>query len=136
MANSRSSIGWLRKRTRLNVVQLMVLVLIAGTGLGLVVRKARVQRDSVRAILRSVAGYNIGDTVYYDWELPDGALPGLYSRHSDPRAPKWLVRFLGVDYFGHVVYVKLPPGVPTADELMAQVGRLTGVRASTSDGPA
>src|ERR1017187_5656777 len=132
MADFRFPRGWLRKRLQLSVLGLMVLVLIAGTVLGLVVRKARVQRDAVLAITNTGGAGSAGGTVYYDWELPKGRSPPYIESmdpHSDPWAPKWLVDFLGVDYFGHVVYVELfPGGIHTTDELMAHVGRLTALQ--------
>ena len=42
-----------------------------------------------------------GGSVIYDWEWSNGkAIPG-----GKPRAPKWLVDLIGVDYFGHVTRV-------------------------------
>jgi hypothetical protein len=92
----------------------MVLVLVIGAGLW-VVHEARVQREAVTEIEKA------GGMVKYDWEWRDGdEIPG-----GKPRAPKWLVNLMGVDYFGHVTAVWLVSPVTPADAALPQVGRLT-----------
>ena len=86
----------------------MVCVLIVGTVLGLEVREARIQRDAVSAIMSDSGNSLDGGGVYYNWELADGAPPSSAATGSQPWAPKWLVDILGIDYFGHVVYVAAP----------------------------
>ena len=54
----------------------------------------------------------------YDWEFGGKSIPG-----GEPGSPAWLVDLIGVDYFGHVVAVHLPPS-QTAHEAIAQIGRL------------
>jgi hypothetical protein len=97
---------------RLSLRALIVLVLLLGALVGWVVRSARVQRDAVAAIQRA------GGTVDYEWDLknlqrvPNGAPPW----------PKWLVRLVGVDYFGNVVAVYLPNRC--SDQELAHIGKL------------
>jgi internalin A len=86
-----------RGRMRLSVRALMVIVLITGGGLGWVVHRARVQRDAVAAIERT------GGYVAYDWQRVQDTV----SRDKKPGYPEWIVRLLGMDYFGHVVWVGL-----------------------------
>ena len=78
------------------------------------VHQAHVQRDAVAAIRGA------GGAVRYDWEWSNG---NSFPR-GDPWAPKWLVGLIGVDYFGHVTFVRLIPG-EADDATIAQVGRLT-----------
>jgi hypothetical protein len=101
----------------------MVCVLIVGTVLGFEVREARIQRDAVSAIMSHIGGILHPGRVYYNWELADGAPPSSAMPGSQPWAPKWLVDILGIDYFGHVVYVELPSQIQFAGDLMTQVGR-------------
>jgi hypothetical protein len=76
-------------RVRLSVRSLMALVLVFGAGFGWVVHRAHVQRDAVAAIER------IGGRAFYDWQSrnrrPDP--------NGQPRAPKWLVDMVGIDFF-------------------------------------
>ena len=91
----------------------MALVLLIGLGMAWIVHRARVQRQAVAAITQG------GGTVRYDWQfLPNGRR----NPNGQPAYPGWLVRRLGVDYFGNVVVVYLGPG--DVDPIMAHVGRL------------
>jgi hypothetical protein len=102
--------SWWR-RFRFGVRALMIFVLIIGAGIGWVVRRAQVQRDAVAAIQRA------GGTIRYDFQLQ-----GLFPNPSGkPRAPRWLVERLGVDYFANVVYVALPKA---SDAELAHIGKL------------
>jgi internalin A len=100
------------RRLRLSLKALMVLVLVVGGGLGWLIHRATVQRDAVKAILAA------GGKVKYDFEQnvrplnPSGTSPG----------PKWLVDFLGVDYFADATSVTIR--TPQADAILAHVGRL------------
>ena len=86
-----------RRFLRFSVRGLIVLVLVIGGGLGWIVRSARIQREAVAAIV------NAGGGVLYDWEWSNGkSIPG-----GKPRAPRWIVDLIGVDYFGHVTEVWL-----------------------------
>jgi hypothetical protein len=97
---------------------LIASVIIVGAALGWIVRQAHVQRDAVAAIEEA------GGAVRYDWEWSNGkSSPG-----GKPWAPGWLVRLIGVDYFGHVTAAGLHHvSAATSDAAMAQVGRLTRV---------
>jgi Leucine-rich repeat (LRR) protein len=100
---------------RFSVRGLIVVVLVIGAGLGWIVREAHIQRDAVAAIKKSGAG------VAYSWAWRDGNnIPG-----GEPWAPRWLVDFIGVDYFSHVTVVvcHYKPGAP--DAAIAEIGRLT-----------
>jgi hypothetical protein len=59
---------WKCRRLRLSIRILIALVLLIGTGLGWIVRSARIQRDAVEAIVKS------GGAVKYDWEYKDGRI--------------------------------------------------------------
>jgi hypothetical protein len=86
---------------------LIILVLVLGFWLVWIVHLARIQREAVAAIAKD------GGTVLYDWEWDNGhSVPA-----GQPRAPRWLVARIGVDFFGHVTVVK--------SRSLAQVGRLT-----------
>ena len=90
-----------RRMLRFSVRRLIVLVVLVGSGLGLWIHAARVQRDAVVAITkaRGSARYNI-------WFGRDG---NLSSRES--WAPARLKNWLGVDYFDTVTAVYLTPDV-------------------------
>jgi hypothetical protein len=81
-----------RRFLRFSVRGMIVLVLVIGGWLGWVVRSARIQRDAVSAIRKD------GNHVAYDWQWNNGSFVGA---RRNPWAPRWLVDFLGIDYFGH-----------------------------------
>lgn len=82
---------------------MMLLVLLVAVLLGREVNQARRQRDAVAAIRR------YGGWVHYDYEFVKGKLtPG-----REPRAPKWLRRYLGDEYFQDVYQVNLIYEEPT-----------------------
>jgi internalin A len=83
-----------RRFLRFSVRGMIVAVLLIGGWLGWIVRSARIQRDAVAAIRRA-DGF-----VLYDWEWCNGRkFPGK------PWAPDWLIRAIGVDYFGRAACV-------------------------------
>ena len=104
-----------RRFLRFSVRGTIGLILLVGAWLGSLVRSAHIQRDAVAAIER------VGGTVHYDWQWKNGTYVGT----GQPWAPRWLVDFIGVDYFGHVTYVlvTLPPD--EVDLVMTQLGCLT-----------
>ena len=104
-----------RSYMRFSLRGLIALVLIVGGWLGWMVRNAQVQRDAVASIRRS------GGRVWFAWQVKNGDI----DRNAQPRAPKWLVDQVGVDYFGHVVIVGL--GSQATDSELSQVGRLSRV---------
>jgi len=107
---------------RLSVRGLIVLVLVVGLALGWIVRSARIQREAVAAI------ENAGGNVSYDWEWSNGKnIMG-----GKPWAPRWLVDLIGVDYVGHVAFVRLTPN-GADDAVMVHVGRLKGLQLFTYD---
>ena len=78
-----------RHRLRVTVRVMMALVLILGCGLGMIVHRARVQREAVAAIRRA------GGSVMYEHELR----PRI---RGTPWWPKWVAEFLGTDYLDDV----------------------------------
>ncbi len=97
---------------RFSVRGLLVLVLGIGAGLGWIVHQAHVQRDAVAAVTSA------DGSVRYDWEWSNGGpIPG-----GKPWAPRWLVNFIGVDYFGHVVFVGMVSDSPANDAAIARLG--------------
>lgn len=86
-------------RMRLSVKAFVLLVLVLGSCLGLVLHRARTQRNGVEAIRKS------GGRVFYQWQWNDGSVVS----NLEPRGPKWLLDRIGVDYTNDVVYVELPP---------------------------
>jgi len=99
----------------------MILVLVLGGVLGWVVQLAHVQRDDVAAIRHG------GGPVSYDLQLK--SLPGggvRFDRTGRPKAPKWLIDYLGHDFFGHVENVELGPR--NLDEVLKQVEHLDNLR--------
>jgi Leucine-rich repeat (LRR) protein len=100
-----------RPRLRMSMRALMILVLILGGGLGWIIHQARVQRDAVAAIKK--ANGHIG----YDWEFKDDQ-----PSYGKTWAPEWLVKLIGIDYFGHVVAVGLYDRASDAE--LVQVGKL------------
>jgi hypothetical protein len=112
---------WRKLPLRVSVRGLMILVLIQGAVLAWVVYRAHSQRDAVNAI-RSCGGQ-----VTYDWQLkrlPNGN--AQFDPTGRPRAPTWLVDYLGYDFFGHVEHVVL--GQKNTDAVMEQVGHLDKLR--------
>ena len=114
-----------------------ILLLIAFAGVVFWLRSnARAQREAVAAI-KAGRGH-----VSYPWDDPDGcrchrsrfldpAFPnwlwawtwsGGESEELGPAAPAWLVSLLGVDCFGDVTSVVMPPR--TRSELIEQLGHL------------
>ena len=111
-----------RRCLRIGVRGLIILVLLIGGCLGWMARSARVQREAVRTITKA------GGVIQYDWEVSRGlTVPG-----ARPPAPDWLVRLLGVDYFGNVVTVRWDgghlfhdPEVVLGDATLDSLGALT-----------
>ena len=114
-----------RRYLRFSVRGLIVLVLVIGGWLGWLVRSARVQRDSVRAIERG------GGFVRYDW---DG--PGVFHDEektamgtlgtTKPWVPRWLVDRIGIHYFGHVTEALL--AAPQDAPVLQHVAQLSDLQ--------
>jgi hypothetical protein len=92
----------------------MVLVLIAGGGLGWVIHRAQVQRDAVAAIQR------VGGHVGYSWQRSNGTW--VFPAPKSPW-PDWLRRRLGPDFLDSVTYVFLQ-GEQCDDESLRAACRL------------
>ncbi len=106
-----------RKYLRFRLRGLIVLVLVIGAALGWIVRSARIQRDAVLAI--QGAG---GDVTYdWDWEYATSITAGK------PRAPRWLVKLLGVDFFGHVTNVSRLIATDTSIVHVGSLAELEGL---------
>jgi Leucine rich repeat/Leucine Rich repeat len=75
----------------------MILVLVLSGGLGWIVHRAHVQRDSVAVIEEA------GGEALYDRHVKNGFL-----ENPNPRAPSWLEERIGIDYFQNVTCVSLP----------------------------
>ena len=100
-------------RLRLRIRELMVLIAVRSCVLVLVSYPAKIQRDAVLAIKRS------GGIVVYDWDVSEGVGPGGLALSP----AKWVVEWLGPDYFTHVRVVDLR-GTATDNDLVA-VSRLS-----------
>ena len=100
-----------RRHLRFSIRWLIAVVLVLGAWFGWIVRNARIQRAAVVAIEKS------GGTAHYNWTWNNGS----FINAGKPWVPQRLVDLLGVDYFGHITYVRLRA---TSDELLAHVGRL------------
>jgi hypothetical protein len=102
-------------RVRLSVRAMIILVVVLGCWLGWVVHRARVQRGAVNAVMRPGGR---GTVVLYDWEYKDGN----YVPNGKLRWPRWLVEFVGVNYFGTVSRVFLAQHGSDAD--LSQIAAL------------
>ena len=123
---SSGSRPW-RSYLRLSLRTLIVLTLVVGGGLGWFVQHARTQRAAVKAVEKA------GGVVKYNWEYKDGrSIAG-----GRPVWPLWLVRRLGVDYFGRVVRVDLSrrSGAKASDDVLAPIAQLDGLEDLDLHGP-
>jgi Leucine-rich repeat (LRR) protein len=102
-----------RRYLRLSMRGIFVVVLLFGGWLGWVARGARIQREAVAAIKRA------GGVLEYD----SGSSTNLKPQSRHPWAPKYLLEFLGIDYFAGVSGVYFPERCSDAELLF--VGRLT-----------
>jgi internalin A len=136
-----------RRRLGLSLRVLMLLVLLLAVGMGWLAYRARVQRQAVAAIEAA------GGQVSYDWDLTDDL--DLQEDLRPPKSPwpKWLIKALGIDYFGNVTnvysrtgqesvffgnvrspYSKSGEGLRIDDALMASIGRLAHLQDLRIDG--
>jgi hypothetical protein len=112
-----------RRFLRFSVRGLVVLVIVVGSGMGWIVHQAHIQRDAVAAITRADC------LVMYNWEWSDGkSISG-----GKPRAPRWFLKLVGVDYFGHVTVVGCGPSA--GDVTLADIGRLTRLELLYANSP-
>jgi hypothetical protein len=116
-----------RHRLRLSVRCLLVLVLLAGCGMGWiarVVRTGQAQRRSVAAV------YQAGGWVLYDTDWDERQATWSWKLHW----PRWLVERLGVDYCAEVIFINLHDR--GTDAVLAQVGRFAHLKQLHRPGPA
>ena len=102
-----------RRFLRISIRGLIVLVLVVDLWLGWLVRMPDIHRDAVAAIV------NAGGTVNYSW--------GRKTVSPIPM-PRWLMKLIGDDYFGHAVDVTLLTTSTPTDATAAQIGRLTQLK--------
>lgn len=121
--------GKLRHRLKVSLRATMLVILLVGIWLGWQVNKAREQRGAVAAVQR------YGGWVHYDYEFINNKLTSGRS----PRAPRWLRRMLGDEFFQEVRQVSLVyddstgrrydnSNVVACDDVLARVARLPGLR--------
>jgi hypothetical protein len=126
MAVQPQQVSWSWRRClRFSTRALIATVLLIGAVVGWLVRSARIQREAVEAILKA------GGKVQYDWEW----WHGKELKQGRPWGPRWLVKLIGVDYFGHVTNVSLLGYSPEADEAVVRVSRLPGLQRLALLGP-
>jgi hypothetical protein len=101
-------------------------LLIAGS-LGWTVRSARIQREAVAAIRLA------GGTVTYDWHKRHARNASPF--FAKPLWPEWLVKHLGVDYFGHAVHVSLNLNARKGEEHWIPIKQLALTHVSARDNP-
>ena len=106
-----------RRFWRLSVRGLMVLVLVVGGVLGWQARRASVQR---RAVAQLVAE-GIGTSFDYEYDSE-----GTYLVNSRPRAPGWLRRAVGDEWFRELASVDVYPGTLKAGKLSESAIRAAG----------
>jgi len=121
MSASPVSRPWLRF-LRFSVRGLIVLVLVIGVWLGWIVRQARVQGDAVAAINKA------GGLALYDFDRRIQVSP--WNKFSGWK--KWIGKYIGIDYVGHVVFVQIVSDGDYADRQQAlaclgDLGQLEGM---------
>jgi hypothetical protein len=114
-----------------------ILLTALSVWLGVVVNRAREQREAVKAIKA------LGGGILYDWQLEYTRAGELVNTDKDaPDGPAWLRRVIGDDFFQHVYFVvfQIIPSTPDADIMKAvpALKRLRGLSilglpSSTSD---
>ena len=95
-----------------------VLLTVFCVWLGWLTHKANEQRKAV-AWVREMGGQ-----VYYDYHYDED---GSFVDDAEPSGPKWLVQFLGVDYFQEVSTVGLGD---TADRNLTPLAKLTSLKSA------
>ena len=90
-----------RAYLRLSLRSLIVIVLLIGGTLGWIVHQAKVQHEAVATITRA------GGVVYLRLAGAEGWPDPLYHKVL---GTNWLVKQVGIDYFGHVARIDLLRG--------------------------
>jgi hypothetical protein len=93
--------GSLRRFRRISIRGLIVLVLVIGTGLGWIVRRAHFQRDAVRTILKA------GGQVDYDLNYDRYPATGVFPWKKLASWKMLIADRIGFDFVYHVAYVQL-----------------------------
>ena len=107
----------MRLRRSLSLRALMLVVLLVGGTLGWLAYEARVQREAVATIKKA------GGFVLYDWEAKLGEGPA-----GKPPGPRWLVDWIGIDYFATIDRVDLRSWDVDVDSVWRAVDRLGKIR--------
>jgi hypothetical protein len=120
-----------RRRLAISVKMLMLLVLPVAAWLGWVTSKARRQQEAVEAIRRHGGQVFWGQVLYDSQSLgTDAGLP----IDDNPKAPKWLQRLVGEEYFREIGAVHFL-GVPSTDDgVLRHLRGMNGLRMLTLDG--
>jgi hypothetical protein len=108
-----------RSFMRFSVRGLLVLILIIGCGMGWIARVVRTGQAQCRAV---AAIYRAGGWALYDTDWDERQATTAWR----PRWPRSLVERVGIDYFGHVVFINLHDR--GTDAVMEHVGRLTHLK--------
>jgi hypothetical protein len=101
-----------RRYLRFSMRGLIAFALVICGGLAWMVPEARIQREAVAAIK------NARGDVWYNWQWTIGKTAVL---EADPWVPGWLIKLIGIDYFGHVTLAQL--FTPPTDATLGHLGR-------------
>ncbi|HZL91309.1 MAG TPA: hypothetical protein VFB96_23280 [Pirellulaceae bacterium] len=94
---SNRALTFLRRLLRFRLRTLLLAVLVISVALGIYVKRAKQQQQSVAAIKR------LGGWAYYDYQLKDDNV----DLQGESWVPAWLRSKLGDDYFHTVVHVNM-----------------------------
>jgi hypothetical protein len=90
----------LRRHLTFSLRTLFILLTASAVWLGVVVNRARQQREAIKAIEA------LGGTVVYDWELSSPS-PADFDPDATPPGPDWLRRLVGDEFFQDLGVVHL-----------------------------
>lgn len=96
----------------------LVVVTALAVWLGIVVNRAREQREAVEAIK------NVGGEVRYDWQTETITPQGITVVGGVPDGPFWLRQLIGDDYIWKVETVRFPSPFTTKEEILKSVPHL------------
>jgi internalin A len=121
-----SAAGPIRRRLQLRLRTLLLAITLLGIWLGVIVERARTQREAVATILE------LGGSVYYKHQRVRGV--GLVSGAAPP-GPAWLRRWIGDDYFQTPLDVNIRSS-RDSDACVAAAARLAGLEDLSVDSEA